>query len=98
MIARLVSGGQSGVDRAALDIALEIGLPCGGWCPKERKAEDRRIDDRYPLIETPSGSYSRRTRWNARDSDATLILTWGRPTGGTLLTQTSAARSASLAS
>ena len=86
MIARLVSGGQSGVDRAALDAALEIGLPCGGWCPKGRKAEDGRIDDRYPLVETPSGGYSQRTRWNVRDSNATLILTWGRPTGGTLLT------------
>jgi len=74
MIARLVSGGQSGVDRAALDAALEIGLPCGGWCPKDRKAEDGRIDDCYLLVETPSGDYSQRTRWNVRDSDAKLIL------------------------
>ena len=86
MIARLVSGGQSGVDRAALDVALELGVPCGGWCPKHRKAEDGPIPDRYPLKETPSSEYSQRTRWNVRDSDGTLILAWGEPAGGTLLT------------
>jgi hypothetical protein len=86
MIGRLVSGGQSGVDRAALDAALELGVPCGGWCPKGRKAEDGRIDYRYPLVETPSGGYSQRTKWNVRDSSGTLILSWGKPTGGTLLT------------
>jgi hypothetical protein len=86
MIARLVSGGQTGVDRAALDVALELGLPCGGWCPQGRKAEDGPIDDRYPLVETPSSSYSQRTNWNVRDSDATLILSWGDLTGGTQLT------------
>jgi hypothetical protein len=86
MIARLVSGGQTGVDRAALDAALEMGMPCGGWCPRGRKAEDGHIDGRYPLVETPSDGYSQRTRWNVRDSDATVILSWGRPTGGTLLT------------
>jgi hypothetical protein len=62
MIARLVSGGQTGVDRAALDAALELGVPCGGWCPKGRKAEDGTIPARYPLAETPSGGYSRRTK------------------------------------
>ena len=86
MIARLVSGGQTGVDRAALDVARELGIPSGGWCPKGRKAEDGKIEDRYPLVETPSSSYSQRTRWNVRDSDGTLIMTWGKPTGGTLLT------------
>jgi hypothetical protein len=86
MIARLVSGGQTGVDRAALDAALELGVPCGGWCPRGRKAEDGRIAASYPLVETPSGGYSQRTRWNIRDADATLILSWGEPTGGTLLT------------
>jgi hypothetical protein len=86
MIARLVSGGQTGVDRAALDAALELGVPCGGWCPKGRKAEDGRIDDRYPLMETPSAGYSQRTKMNVRDADATLILSWGEPTGGTRLT------------
>src|SRR5262249_10875580 len=86
MIARLVSGGQSGVDQAALDAALELGVPCGGWCPRGRKAEDGPIPDRYPLVETPSRKYSQRTRWNIRDSDATLILAWSELTGGTLLT------------
>jgi hypothetical protein len=86
MIGRLVSGGQSGVDRAALDAALELGIPCGGWCPKGRKAENGAIPARYPFVETPSGGYSQRTRWNIRDADGTLILSWGKPTGGTLLT------------
>jgi hypothetical protein len=86
MIAKLVSGGQTGVDRTALDVALELGIPCGGWCPKGRKAEDGPIDARYLLTETPSASYSQRTRWNVRDADATLILSWGEPTTGTLLT------------
>jgi len=86
MIAKLVSGGQTGVDRAALDAAIELGVPCGGWCPKGRKAEDGVVPARYPLAETPSACYAQRTRWNIRDSDATLILTWGKPTGGTLLT------------
>src|SRR3954454_8651242 len=86
MFTKIVSGGQTGVDRAALDVALALGIPCGGWCPKGRKAEDGPIEDRYPLSETPSSDYRQRTLWNIRDSDATLILTWGEPTGGTLLT------------
>jgi hypothetical protein len=86
MIARLISGGQTGVDRAALDVALELGIPCGGWCPRGRSAEDGAIPARYPLAETPSESYSERTRWNVRDADTTLILAWGELTGGTLLT------------
>jgi len=86
MIFRLVSGGQTGVDRAALDVALELGIACGGWCPHGRKAEDGRIPDRYPLQETPSSEYGQRTEWNVRDSDGTLVLAWGEPAGGTLLT------------
>jgi hypothetical protein len=82
----IVSGGQTGVDRAALDASLELGISCGGWCPKGRRAEDGPIPDRYPLKETESGSYPVRTEMNVRDSDGTLILTWGRPTGGTALT------------
>ena len=84
---KIVSGGQTGVDRAALDSALQLGLDCGGWCPKWRKAEDGRIDDRYPLTETPNKSYSQRTEWNVRDSDATLIIIRRLPlTGGTAFT------------
>ena len=86
MITRLVSGGQTGVDRAALDAALDLGLPCGGWCPRGRLAEDGPIDPRYPLQETPTAEYPQRTAWNVRDSDGTLVLTRGRPRGGTALT------------
>lgn len=83
---KIISGGQTGVDRAALDVALELNIPCGGWCPKDRKAEDGRIDAKYPLQETASSAYSARTKQNVIDSDGTLILTWGKPKGGTLLT------------
>lgn len=86
LVERIVSGGQTGVDRAALDTALEQGIPCGGWCPKGRRAEDGVIDPRYPLEETPSEKYAQRTEWNVRDSDATLILTKGVLRGGTLYT------------
>lgn len=82
-IERVVSGGQTGVDRAALNVAEELGLECGGWCPAGRLAEDGTIPERYPLIETPSAEYEERTEWNVRDSDGTLILTIGEPTGGT---------------
>jgi len=74
------------VDRAALDAALALGLPCGGWCPRGRLAEDGPIDPRYPLRETPSADYRQRTERNVRDSDGTLVLTRGRPSGGTGLT------------
>jgi hypothetical protein len=86
MIEKIISGGQTGVDRAALDAALELGLPCGGWCPKGRRAEDGPIPDRYPLQETSSPAYPLRTEMNVEDSDGTLILAWGSPCGGTLLT------------
>ena len=84
---KIVSGGQTGVDRAALDWALASGVPCGGWCPLGRWAEDGPIDVRYPLRETPDVKPALRTEWNVRDSDGTLIVTLaGRITGGTLLT------------
>lgn len=89
---RLVSGGQTGVDRAALDVALELGLPVGGWCPRGRLAEDGPLPERYPLEETPSQEYPQRTEWNVRDSDGTLVLTRGRPSGGTRLTVRLAAK------
>lgn len=85
-VKKIVSGGQSGVDRAALDVALSLGIPCGGWCPRNRLAEDGRIEERYPLTETPSEETAQRTEWNVRDSDGTLVLTQGEPSGGTALT------------
>ncbi len=83
MIERIVSGGQTGVDRAALDAAMVAGFPCGGWCPRGRRAEDGVIDARYPLIETPGESSIERTRANVGDSDATLVVCLGRAAGGT---------------
>jgi hypothetical protein len=83
---RVVSGGQTGVDRAALDVALRFGIPCGGWCPAGRWAEDGPVPLRYPLQETPSADPAQRTAWNVRDSDGTLVLLRGPARGGTLTT------------
>lgn len=85
-IRRIVSGGQTGVDRAALEVALDLGLPCGGWVPRGRRTEDGRVPDRFAMRETASAGYPQRTRYNVRDSDATLILSRGAPSGGTALT------------
>ena len=82
----VVSGGQTGVDRAALDAALGLGLKVGGWCPEGRRAEDGPIAARYPLRDTPTADYAQRTEWNVRDSDATLILYRGELTGGSART------------
>jgi len=82
----LVTGGQTGVDRATLDIALSLFLPVRGWCPKGRLAEDGKIPAVYPLQETTSTEYAVRTEWNVRDSDATMILAYGPLEGGTKLT------------
>ncbi len=71
---RIVSGGQSGADRAALDFAIEHGIAHGGWCPRGRKCEDGIIADCYKLNETPSTDYPQRTDWNVRDSDATVVF------------------------
>lgn len=86
MIKKIVSGGQTGVDRAALDIAIYRNIPHGGWCPLGRRAEDGIIDFAYQLVETQSQDYSQRTEYNVRDSDGTLILSQGRLTGGTAFT------------
>ena len=78
---KIVSGGQTGVDRAALDAARASGFETGGWCPKGRRAEDGAIPAAYPLDETETESYEERTRLNVRDSDATLIITRGLARG-----------------
>ena len=83
---KIVSGGQTGVDRAALDTAIRFNIPCGGWVPKGRRAEDGPIPSIYPVTETASSAYDVRTRKNIEDSDATLILTRHEPSGGTKLT------------
>ena len=82
----IVSGGDTGVDRAALDVARSLGIACGGWCPAGRVADDGRIHRCYGLAETPSANYLQCTDWNVRDSDGTLILARGRLSGGTLNT------------
>jgi hypothetical protein len=76
-IPKIVSGGQTGADRAALDWALSRSIESGGWCPKGRKAEDGPIPKRYPLIETPSAGYVQRTEWNVRDTGGTVIFSLG---------------------
>ena len=81
-----MSGGQTGVDRAALDIAREFRIAAAGWCPQGRRAEDGRLQECYPLKETPTAEYAQRTEWNIRDSDGTLVLTRGRPSDGTAFT------------
>jgi hypothetical protein len=83
---RIVSGGQTGVDRAALDAAIAIGIPHGGWCPRGRLAEDGAIPERYALRETASDEYPVRTRQNVLDSDGTLIIYRVIMMGGTRLT------------
>ncbi|MFZ5557748.1 MAG: putative molybdenum carrier protein [Pseudomonadota bacterium] len=91
--ARIVSGGQTGADRAALDWALAHGIACGGWCPRGRRAEDGAIDPRYPLTEMPADDYAQRTEWNVRDSDATVIVSLAPVlTGGSRLTRELAAK------
>jgi hypothetical protein len=85
-IGKIVSGGQTGIDRAGLDVAIAMGISHGGWCPQGKKAEDGTIPPTYRLQETPKTDYRQRTEWNVRDSDGTLILTRGQPAGGTAAT------------
>lgn len=80
---RIISGGQTGVDRGALDAALDLGVECGGWCPAGRLAEDGIIPERYPVIELEDGGYAERTAQNVMDSDGTLIISNDEPMGGT---------------
>lgn len=86
MISKIISGGQTGADRAALDVAIELGIPHGGWIPKGRKTEDGRLPEKYRLKEMPTESYLKRTEQNVIDSDGTLIVSHGKLTGGSELT------------
>ncbi len=86
MVRKVVSGGQTGVDRAGLDAAIKAGFPVGGYCPKGRRAEDGTVPDRYPMIETAEPESRFRTEKNVSESDGTLILNKGEVTEGTLLT------------
>jgi hypothetical protein len=102
-LTKIISGGQTGVDRGALDAALVAGFACGGWCPADRAAEDGEIHERYPLTPLPAAvvgenspvresrqlaeQYRARTLKNVQTSDGTVILFSGSLSGGTLLTQ-----------
>ena len=83
---KIISGGQTGVDRAALDVALTLGMPSGGFCPKGRKSEDGTIPEKYALTESKSDKYPERTQLNVKTGDGTLILIAGQPDRGTQLT------------
>ena len=80
---RIISGGQTGVDRAALDVALECGIECGGSCPAGRLDEFGRIPDQYPVQELAAGGFTERTLQNVKDSDGTVIIYPARLSGGT---------------
>ncbi len=84
---KFVSGGQTGVDRGGLEVAIALGIEHGGWCPRGRLAEDGSVPSRYELVENDSTDYTVRTRQNVIDSDATLILYEQRLSGGTMLTR-----------
>jgi hypothetical protein len=87
MIEKIISGGQTGADQAALDAAIKLGIPHGGWIPKGRITENGPLPDKYDLIEMPTVSYPERTKKNISESDGTLILSRGRLTGDTEFTK-----------
>ncbi len=82
MLSKVISGGQTGADRAALDAALDLGFPIGGSCPVGRMAEDGPINDAYTLTEI-GGGYRQRTKQNVIDSDGTAIFYESYLQGGT---------------
>jgi hypothetical protein len=83
MLKKIISGGQTGADRAALDVAMALGLECGGWCPAGRAADDGPIDPKYPLTEASEMDHTVRTGFNVRESDASLLIYCGLLQGGT---------------
>ena len=82
MIKKIISGGQTGADRAALDVAIKLGIPHGGWIPKGRITEEGLLPEKYQMQEMPTENYAARTEQNVIDSDGTLIICRGKPTGG----------------
>jgi hypothetical protein len=92
MIKKIISGGQTGADQAALDVAIKLNIPHGGWTPKGRKTEDGPLPDQYQLQEIPTGSYPKHTEQNIINSDGTLIFSHGKLTGGSKLTRDLAAK------
>jgi len=92
MIKKIISGGQTGVDQAALDVAIKLGIPHGGWIPKGRMTENAPLSDKYQLQEMATTEYSKRTQQNIIDSDGTLIISHGELTGGSALTRKLATR------
>lgn len=82
-IIKIISGGQTGVDRAVVDFAMHNNIPCGGWCPKGRLSENGKISNKYPLTETSTTDYIERTEKNIKDSNATLIIHAGKIDKGT---------------
>lgn len=88
MISKVISGGQTGADQAALDVAIKLDIPHGGWVPKGRKSESGKLSDKYQLQEMPTDSYPKRTEQNALDSDGTLIISHGKLNGRSALTRT----------
>ena len=87
MLKKIISGGQTGADRAGLDTAIAKGIPHGGWIPKGRKTEDGLLPDKYNLSEMTTKSYPKRTEKNILDSDGTMIISHGKITGGSSLTR-----------
>ena len=87
MLKKIISGGQTGADQAALDTAIKLDIPHGGWIPKGRPTENGKLPDKYKLKEMSTKSYPKRTEQNVIDSDGTLIITHGKLTGGSKLTQ-----------
>jgi len=87
MVNKIISGGQTGADRAALDVAIKLKISHGGWIPKGRLTENGRLDDKYHLKETESANYNKRTEQNVIDSHGTLIIFHGKLTGGSEYTR-----------
>lgn len=92
MVSKIISGGQTGADRAALDVAIQLGISHGGWIPKGRLTENGKLDDKYHLKEMASPNYNKRTEQNVIDSDGTLLISHGKLTGGSEYTRDMALR------